>query len=102
MHSRRTGGHDHPINAVVSDVVLDQILTGIRTHILIISGDGDSGKGLGISPYLFDIYCRSNVDTTMTDINTDFHSLNVESGTWNVDFLFFTFKLLRATLRPPS
>jgi hypothetical protein len=74
VHPGRASRYHHPINAIVSDIVLNQILARIRAHILIISGDFDMGEGLSKCPDLFDIYCRRNVDSTMTDINADLHN----------------------------
>jgi hypothetical protein len=75
VHPRRASRYHHPINAIVSDIVLNQFLARIRAHILIISGDFDMGKGLSKCPDPFDIYCRRNVDSTMTDIDTDLHNI---------------------------
>jgi len=74
VHSRRARGYHHPINAIVSDIVLNQILTRIRTHILIIPSDLDMGEGLSKFPHLLDIYRSCNVNSTMTDINADLHN----------------------------
>jgi hypothetical protein len=77
VHSGGASRYHHPINAIVSDIVLNQILTRIRTHILIISGNRDMRKRLSKCLYLLDIYRSRNVDSTMTDINADFHGFSV-------------------------
>jgi hypothetical protein len=77
VHPWRASRHYYPIKAHILDVVFYQILAGIRTHILIISGDFDMGEGLSKCPYLLDIYRRCNVDPTMTDINADLHLFSV-------------------------
>src|SRR4030043_857480 len=73
VHSWRTGSNYDPIDTKISDVIFNEILTRIGTHILIISGNGDMGKGLGEYRYLLNIPGRCNIDPTMTDIYTDLH-----------------------------
>jgi hypothetical protein len=77
VHSRRAGRYDHPVNAIVSDIVLNQVLAGVGTHVLIIPGDGNMGKGFGECRYLLDIDRCRNINSTMTDKNANFHISNV-------------------------
>jgi hypothetical protein len=74
MHSRGTGCNHDPVNAQIFNIVLDPVLTGIRTHILIVPGNGHMGKGPGKGCDLLNINRCGNVDSTMTDIDTNFHN----------------------------
>jgi hypothetical protein len=73
VHSRGASRHDDAVNAVVSDVVLNHVLAGIGAHILIISRDGNVGKGFGECRHLLDIDRCRNINSTMTDENADLH-----------------------------
>jgi hypothetical protein len=77
VHPGRASSDDYPVNAAVSDIVLNQVLAGVGTHVLIISGDGDMGKGFGKCRHLFDVNRCRNIDSAMTDKNADFHFSNV-------------------------
>jgi hypothetical protein len=76
MHSWRTGRYHDPVNAQILNIVLDPVLTGIRTHILIVSGNGHMGKSPGKNRDLLNIDRGRNIDSAMTDINADLHKSN--------------------------
>jgi len=81
MHPRGTGSHYDPIDAKTFNVIFNEILTGVRTHILIIPGHGDMGKGLGERRQLFNVDRCRNINSTMTDVYTNLHNLpNQDNG----------------------
>jgi len=73
VHSWGTGSHYNPIETQILDIILNEILTGIRTHILIISGDRNMGESLCEGRHSIDIYSSGNVNPTMTDVNAYLH-----------------------------
>jgi hypothetical protein len=77
VHSRRASSHDYAVNAIVSDIVLNHVLAGIRAHILIISSYGNMGKSFGECRHLLDIDRCRNINSAMTDENADLHFSNV-------------------------
>ena len=78
MHSREAGGDDHPIDGEFTDILLDEILAGVRTEIMVVPGYLDSGKGAGKRGEFMTIDRGSDIRTTVTDVNT---------------YLFFLFRL---------
>jgi hypothetical protein len=76
VHSRRAGSHDYSVNATISDIVLDQVLAGVGTHVLIISSHSHMGKGFGKGCHLLDIDRCRNINSTVTDKNAYFHFSN--------------------------
>src|SRR4030042_1374327 len=99
MHSWRTGRYHNPVKALVFNITLNQVLTGIRAHILIVPGNDHMGKGPGKGRDLLNIDRGRNIDSAMTDINADLHNLNVESGRRRVVFKS-TFYFPLSTLLP--
>jgi hypothetical protein len=73
MHSWRTGRYHHPVDTEIFNIGLNQVLTGIGTHILIVSGNGHMGKSPGKNRDLLNIDRGRNIDSAMTDINADLH-----------------------------
>jgi hypothetical protein len=72
MHSRGTGGDYHPIQRELADVLFDQVLSGIRTKIAIVSGRLHSGKGAGKTGKFVTIDCGGDIGAAVTDVDTDF------------------------------
>jgi len=78
MHSRRAGGHDHPVDGEAADILFDKILARIRAKITVVPGYLDPRKGAGKLGKFITINGGSNIGATVTDIDTDilFHYLS--------------------------
>jgi len=75
MHSWGARRYYDPVNTQIFNIGLNPVLTGVRTHILIVSGNGHMGKGSSKGCDLLNIDRGCNVDSAMADINADFHAL---------------------------
>jgi hypothetical protein len=68
LHQRRTCGNDNPFNSQVLDIFLDQRLTGIRTHVSIVTGYCHPFKSLRIPCDCFNIYASCDVGAAVAHI----------------------------------
>ena len=71
MHSGGAGANNDTSQFIIGNGLLDNILSCLRTHILIIGGKNDTGfvfQGIGYRLY---IDCTRDITTTPTDKNTN-------------------------------
>jgi hypothetical protein len=71
VHQGRAGGHNHPVQLVVPDIVPDGFLTGLRTHEHVVSGDSDPAKGGGKLSHFFRVDPASNIEAAVANIYSD-------------------------------
>jgi hypothetical protein len=63
------GGHHNPIQSLFSDVLLDKLLAGIRTHIGIYTRNSNTLQILRPISYSLTIHSIRNVQTTLANID---------------------------------
>ena len=69
---RRACGHDDAFEFVVVDVLADQLLAGVRTHVLVLSGHHHSRKAARIAGQGMDVNDACDIGTAVTDVDADF------------------------------
>ena len=76
MHRRRTRGNNYPVKPQLLNILLNEFLTRVGTHELIVTSDDYCIQVLGKLGYLTAINSSGDVTTTMADIypNSRFHS----------------------------
>ncbi len=61
------------VELVLLNIAHDEILAWIRTHIGVVSGDGNLRMVFGNVLDCLHIHMVRNIDPAMTDVNTDLH-----------------------------
>ena len=73
VQQRRTRGHDHAIQFVIGDVLLDQCLAGVGAHVLVVAGNRDSRQTRRITGKGLHIHGTANIGAAVADIESDPH-----------------------------
>jgi hypothetical protein len=74
VHSWGASSYYNAVETQIFNVIFNQILTRVGTHILIMASDRDMGQGLGECLHLLNIDGGSNVHSAMADVNADLHN----------------------------
>ena len=69
VHQRRAGGNDNPVDAELSNVVLYERLSRVRTHELVISCDHDARRAGDEFADFIHVHGSGDVEPAMTNIN---------------------------------
>jgi len=71
MHPGRAGSNDHPVNAKLPYVVLDEILPWIGAEIPVVPGYFDTAKGCKTLNQFPTIDRSGDIGSTVADVNPD-------------------------------
>ena len=71
VHRGRAGRDDGPRDAVLLDVLLDQVLAGVRAHVLVLARDGDVGLFGRPARDLCDVDLAGDVGAAVADVDAD-------------------------------
>ena len=71
MHRGRAGSDDDAVQVVLFDRLLDERLTGVGAHILVVGGVDDTGIVEQRFGHLLHVHRASDVESAVTDKNAD-------------------------------
>ncbi len=69
MHGRGAGGHHHPVELELANVVLNQVLARLAAHVFVVAGHGDVGERSGVLGDFADVDDAGDVGAAVADVD---------------------------------
>jgi hypothetical protein len=71
MHQGRARGYNNALQALIDDIVLDERLPWIRTHVCVMAGNHHITQPRRVVSHTFHVHHSGDIGATMANIHTD-------------------------------